>query len=76
MKFWTWLLSWFRRKPDAVVENPYLAPENFQVEAKRIADEVDSEALMELMKPIRMGKPQTYGEIERQRSRVKHPRRH
>jgi len=94
MKFWTWLISWFRRKPDEMPE-PKSGPPCpcgdeclkdevgdgifcrmfCQVTPFSIVAEPTVEA-MELMKPIRTGKPQTYGEIERERSRVKHPRRH
>ena len=37
---------------------------------------VKSLEIVEPEKPIRTGKPQTYGEVNRQRSRGKRPRRH
>jgi len=76
MKFWSWLISWFRRKPEPKCPSCGTLLMKVGGDNEYVAVCVCATETMELMKPERTGKPQTYGEIQRQRSRVKHPRRH
>ena len=74
--------KWFKQEPDAVEGRGLVGFDDSTVDAERLmaihekVREATVVETMELVKPIRTGKPQNYGEIQRQRSRRRHPRRH